>query len=68
MEDLDDGPEKAATQHHSGDLTPRPFTVLQIQGRQFGLAGVNSWGVWPREEYRMEYKDYDFTYIVKAVR
>ena len=50
MEDLDDGPEKAATQHHSGDLTPRPFTVLQIQGRQFGLAGVNSWGVWPREE------------------
>ncbi len=66
--DLDDGDDKAATQHHSGDLTPRPFTVLQVQARQFGVGGINSWGAWPRKEYRMPYQNYTFCYVVKAVR
>ena len=66
--DLDDGPEKAATQHHSGDLIPRPFTVLQVQARQFGVGGINSWGTWPRKEYRMPYQDYRFSFIVKPVK
>ena len=65
-EDLDDGPNKAAHQSHSGDLVPRDFSVLQIQQRQFGVGCVNSWGAWPRPEYRLNYVDYDFTYIVKA--
>ena len=64
-QDLDDGPEKTAHQSHSGDLVERPFTVLQIQQRQFGVAGVNSWGAWPIRKYHLNYLDYDFTYIVK---
>ena len=68
MDDLDDGPVKQAHQYHSGDLTPRNLSVLQIQARQFGLGCVNSWGAWPRNEYQMPYQDYRFTYIVKAVK
>ena len=67
-EDLDDGPRKDAHQSHSGDLTPRKFSVLQLQLRQFGIGCVNSWGAWPRQEYQMPYQDYNFTYIVTAVR
>ena len=67
-EDLDDGPNKAAHQSHSGDLVPRDFSVLQIQQRQFGVGCVNSWGAWPRPEYRLNYVGRDFTYIVKATR
>ncbi len=67
-EDLDDGPRKDAHQSHSGDLTPRQFTVVQIQQRQFGMGCVTSWGAWPRNEYQMPWKDYDFTYIVTAVK
>lgn len=67
-EDLDDGMDKSAHQSHSGDLTPRNFTVLQIQQRQMGTGCVNSWGAWPRGEYQMPYKDYDFTYIVTPVK
>lgn len=67
-EDLDNGLEKNATQFHSGDLTPRPFSVLQIQSRQSGIAGIDSWGALPLEPYRMTYKDYDFTYIVKPLK
>ena len=67
-EDLDDGPRKDAHQSHSGDLTPRPFTVVQVQARQFGLGCVTSWGAWPRQEYQMPYQDYNFTYIVRAIK
>ncbi len=67
-EDLDDGPRKDAHQSHSGDLTPRPFSVVQLQSRQFGLGCVTSWGAWPRQEYQMPWQDYNFTYIVTAVK
>ncbi len=68
VSDLDGGPHKNAHQQHSGDLTPRNLSVLQIQSRQFGLGCVNSWGAWPRKEYQMPYQDYRFTYIVKPVK
>ncbi len=67
-EDLDDGDDKRTKQSHSGDLTPRPFSVLQIQQRQFGVGGVNSWGAWPRKEYRLDCSNLDFTYIVSVAR
>ena len=68
-EDLDDGPVKdKAIGRHSGDLVERPLTQVHIQQRQMGLGCVNSWGAWPREEYMLPYRDYDFTYVVKPVR
>lgn len=66
-EDMDDGDDKNMHQSHSGDLTPRPYNVLQIQQRQFGVGCINSWGAWPRKEYHLPYDNYDFTYIVKAL-
>ena len=69
MDQLDDGPSKdKAWGHHSGDLVPAGRTQVFIQQRQFGLGCVNSWGAWPREEYRLPYKDYDFTFAIKALR
>ena len=68
-EDLDDGPVKdKAIGRHSGDLMERPLTQVHIQQRQMGLGCVNSWGAWPREEYMLPYRDYDFTYVIKPVR
>ena len=68
-EDLDDGPVKdKAIGRHSGDLVERPLTHVHIQQRQMGLGCVNSWGAWPREEYMLPYRDYDFTYVIKPVR
>ncbi len=67
-EDLDDGIDKSLVQRHSGDLIPRKFSVVQLQARQFGIGCVNSWGAWPRPEYQMPYQNYDFTYIVTALR
>jgi beta-galactosidase len=68
-EDLDDGAVKDKKfGRHSGDLIERPQTQVHIQQRQMGLGCVNSWGAWPRKEYMMEYKDYDFTFAIRPVK
>ena len=68
-EDLDDGPVKdKKIDRHSGDLKERPQTQVHLQQRQMGLGCVNSWGAWPRREYQVAYKDYDFTFAIKPVR
>lgn len=65
--DLDDGLDKNAHQSHSGDLTPRDFSVVKLAARQRGLACVNSWGAIPLEQYRMPYQDYSFTYVIRPL-
>ena len=66
---LDDGPHKdKAWGRHSGDLMAPGQTFVHIQQRQIGLGCVNSWGAWPRREYRMPYQDYDFTFAIKPVK
>ena len=65
--DLIDGWDKNAHQSHSGDLTPRDFSVVKLAARQRGLACVNSWGAIPLEQYRMPYQDYSFTYVIRPL-
>lgn len=65
--DLDDGWDKNAHQSHSGDLTPRDFSVVKLAARQRGLACVNSWGAIPLKQYRMPYQDYSFTYVIRPL-
>lgn len=67
-DDLSSGPVKHETQRHSGDLIPRPFTIVSIASREMGLGCVHSWGAWPRSEYQMPYQDYKYTYIISPVR
>ena len=66
--DLDDGPDKNWKQSHSGDLTPRPYSVVKIAARQLGMGCVNSWGAWPLPEYQMPYQDYQFTFVVRPLK
>ena len=66
---LDDGPSKdKAWGHHSGDLIPSGHTSVHIQKRQLGLGCVNSWGAWPRDEYRVKFQEYDFTFAIKPLK
>ena len=68
-EDLDDGLSKdKKIDRHSGDLIERPQTQVHIQKRQMGLGCVNSWGAWPRKEYMVDYKDYDFTFAIRPIK
>ena len=63
--DLDAGVDKNLVQFHSGDLTPRNFTVLHVDKHQMGLGGINSWGAWPRPEYMLPYADYEYSFVLR---
>ena len=64
--DLDDGMVKDHKHgSHSGDLTERDLTQVHIQQRQFGLGCVNSWGAWPRPEYRLSGTDRELTFVIQ---
>lgn len=62
MESLDDGWDK--DQRHSPEIPKADATHLCIDQAQMGLGCVNSWGAWPRPEYRLTYKDYSFSFLL----
>lgn len=63
--DIDDGLEKHNS--HSGELKQRDLTTLNIDLEQTGVGGINSWGTWPLKKYRLEYKDYTYSFLIKPV-
>ncbi|WP_312482514.1 glycoside hydrolase family 2 TIM barrel-domain containing protein [Sphingobacterium multivorum] len=63
--DLDDGPKRQ--QRHAADLDKRKQTQVNIDLRQMGVGGINSWGAWPLHEYTLPYKDYSFSFVLKPV-
>lgn len=62
MESLDDGWDK--DQRHSPEVPKSDATNVCIDQAQMGLGCVNSWGAWPRPEYRLTYKDYSFSFLL----
>ncbi|MEO8721780.1 MAG: glycoside hydrolase family 2 TIM barrel-domain containing protein, partial [Ginsengibacter sp.] len=65
-EDLDDGLEKH--NRHSGELKERDLTLLNIDLQQTGVGGINSWSTWPLEQYRLNYQDYSYSFIIKPIK
>ncbi|MCO6484076.1 MAG: DUF4981 domain-containing protein [Flavobacteriales bacterium] len=64
LDDLDPGPEKK--QYHSGELVPRNETYVHLDLRQTGLGGIDSWGSWPLEKYRVPFRDYAYSYWIRV--
>lgn len=64
-EQLFSGPQKQ--QKHSGELEPDKNVHLDIDLEQMGVGGIDSWGAWPLEKYRLPYKDYHYSYMIIPV-
>lgn len=62
---LDDGTNKG--QSHSPEVKKADFVTICIDKVQMGLGCENSWGAVPRPEYRIPYKDYSFSFIIKPI-
>ncbi|RPH32740.1 MAG: DUF4981 domain-containing protein [Bacteroidales bacterium] len=65
MDDLD--PEAEKKQYHSGELVERNEIYFNIDLQQLGLQGIDSWGSWPLEKYRLPFKDYEYSYWIKPL-
>ncbi len=62
-EDLDPGLTKK--QQHPTDIRPRNAVFLNIDLKQRGVGGDNSWGALPHDQYRLLDKTYTYSYVIK---
>ncbi len=65
IETLDDGDGK--DNRHPADLVRNGMTNICVDKVQMGLGCIDSWGGLPREEYRLHYGDYTFTFLMTPV-
>lgn len=64
-EDLDPGLTKK--QQHPTDIKPRHDVSVQIDLKQRGVGGDNSWGALPHDAYRLLDKNYSYSYTLRLV-
>ena len=64
-EDLDPGLSKK--QQHWIDIKPRSEVYLNIDLKQRGVGGDNSWGALPHQQYRMLDKKYSYSYVLRLI-
>lgn len=65
-EDLDPGMTKK--QQHASDVLPRNEVVLCVDLFQRGVAGRDSWGAKPFDQYRFRDKEYSYSYTVDLIK
>ncbi|MFQ6047325.1 MAG: beta-galactosidase domain 4-containing protein, partial [Gemmatimonadales bacterium] len=62
-EDFDGGPAKR--QRHTYHLTPRDLVMLNLDYRQMGVGGDNSWGARPHPEYTLPPREYFYSFRLR---
>ena len=63
-DDFDPGLEKA--QRHSCEVPVRDFVTVNLDYKQMGVGGDNSWGAWPHKEYLLwPDKTYHYEFMLK---
>lgn len=65
-EDLDPGVSKK--QLHPTDIKVQDKVFLHIDLKQRGVGGLNSWGQYPLEKYRLEDDTYSYSYIISLLK
>jgi beta-galactosidase len=53
---------------HPYELTPRDFTTLNVDFRQVGVGGDDSWGAQPHPEFRLPPARYEYQFRLQAYR
>lgn len=75
MEDFEspertDGRQKEGVKpvnRHTTDVKPRDLTSVNIDYKQMGVGGDNSWGAWTHEEYRLTDKSYSYSFRMRPI-
>lgn len=65
MESLDGGPDKRRL--HSFEVEESDVTNVLIDKVQMGQTCIDSWSAVPEAKFRLPYKDYEFSFIIKPV-
>ncbi len=65
--DRTDGRGKAGLKmirRHINDVKPRDLTSINIDYKQQGVGGDDSWGAWTHDEYRLREKAYNYSFRI----
>lgn len=52
---------------HINDVKPRDLTSVNVDYKQMGVGGDNSWGLWTHDQYRLTEKEYSYSFKIIAV-
>jgi beta-galactosidase len=52
---------------HAPDLTHRDFVVLNVDFRQQGLGGDDSWGAWPHDAFLIPCREYSYQFRLRPL-
>ena len=63
--DFDEGPEK--NQRHTFDIPKRDLININIDYKQMGVGGDNSWGLMPHKAYQLHPEDLSYSFILKPI-
>ena len=53
---------------HTYDLQKRDFISLNLDYKQMGVGGDNSWGAWPHRKYTLPPNEYSYSYKLSPIR
>ncbi|PWD98922.1 glycoside hydrolase family 2 TIM barrel-domain containing protein [Marinilabilia rubra] len=59
--------EERPVQSHTDDVQPRDLTSVDIDLKQLGVGGDNSWGARTHKEYRLTDKSYQYGFVIRVV-
>ncbi len=65
ISDFDPGLSKK--QRHTTDIFPHANVYLNVDLKQRGLGGDNSWGAKPHSEYLLKDKSYEYSFVISPV-
>ncbi|MDO8930512.1 MAG: DUF4981 domain-containing protein, partial [Bacteroidota bacterium] len=49
---------------HTTDVVPRDLTSINIDYKQMGVGGDDSWGAWTHDQYRLKEKAYNYSFRI----
>ncbi len=59
--------EERTVQRHTNDVKPRDLTSVDIDLKQMGVGGDNSWGAQTHKQYRLTDKSYSYGFLMKPI-
>lgn len=61
------GTEDLNAAKHPYELTRRDYVTLNLDLKQQGLGGDNSWGAWPHDEFLIPCHEYEYSFRLKPI-
>jgi hypothetical protein len=66
IDDLDQGTKQ--NYKHTNDLVAKDKVYLNLDYKQTGVGGDDSWGARPHTEYTLNFGEYEYSYIIRPLR